>query len=326
MQLKDKIFQIENENFPSLVWEVFQFQYEKNKVFRQFTDFLKIVPDKNDLCSYPFLPVELFKNHDVLSAEKLPDLYFESSGTTGQVNSRHYIVDANIYQQSFLKGFERVYGPTTEWIIIGLLPSYLERQNASLVYMVDDLIKRSKQNESGFYLYDFQALGKVLQHCREAGKKVLLFGVTFALLQWADAFPGHYPNVTIIETGGMKGRGKELTRDALHRILKQQLQTAEIHSEYGMTELLSQAYSTDEGIFHCPPWMKVLKRDLYDPLNIALTPGRGCINIIDLANLNSCSFLATQDIGKFYTDGRFEVLGRVDNSDIRGCNLLTSNA
>jgi hypothetical protein len=262
----------------------------------------------------------------VLAAEKLPELFFESSGTTGQINSRHYIVDPTIYEESFLKGFERVYGSTRDWVIIGLLPSYLERQNASLVYMVDALIKMSSQEESGFYLYDFQALGNVLQKCKLNGKKVLLFGVTFALLQWADAFPGHYPNVTIIETGGMKGRGKELTRAALHQILKEKLQAAEIHSEYGMTELLSQAYSTDEGIFHCPPWMKALKRDLYDPLNVTLNAGRGCINIIDLANLNSCSFIATQDIGRFYADGSFEVLGRVDHSDIRGCNLLTSSA
>jgi hypothetical protein len=324
-QLKEKIFQINNDNLHSIVWEVFEFQYQHNEVYRKFTDFLGLQPRKVDLGSYPFLPVELFKNHEVVSVSELPVLYFESSGTTGQVNSRHFIADAGIYETSFTKGFERVYGSPKDWVMIGLLPSYLERKNASLVYMVELLMRQSGRPENGFYLYDFAALQQTLLDCKAKNIPVMLFGVTFALLEFAAQFPGIYDQVTIIETGGMKGRGKELTRNELHRILSQQLQPKAIHSEYGMTELLSQAYSTDAGIFDCPPWMKVLKRDIYDPLLVNAQEGRGCINVIDLANVLSCSFIATQDIGKFYDDGRFEVLGRVDNSDIRGCNLLTAN-
>lgn len=324
-QLKEKIFQINNDNLHSIVWEVFEFQYQHNKIYRKFTDYLGLQPRKEDLGSYPFLPVELFKNHRVVSVNETPSLHFESSGTTGQVNSRHYIADAEIYETSFTKGFERVYGSPKNWVILGLLPSYLERKNASLVYMVESLIRQSGRPENGFFLYDFAALRQTLLDCKAKNIPVMLFGVTFALLEFAAQFPGQYEQVTIIETGGMKGRGKELTRNELHDILSVQLQPKEIHSEYGMTELLSQAYSTDAGIFHCPPWMKVMKRDIYDPLLVNETQGRGCINVIDLANLLSCSFIATQDIGKFNSDGSFEVLGRVDNSDIRGCNLLTAN-
>jgi hypothetical protein len=284
------------------------------------------------LADIPHLPIGFFKTHRVQATDFKPSLIFESSGTTGSVNSRHYIKSPELYRQSFTKAFETVYGPSDEWVILGLLPSYLERNNSSLVYMVAELIRRSNRVESGFYLNEYERLFGLLQQLERRGQKSLLIGVTFALLDFAEYFslqrtvsPLRF--TTIMETGGMKGRRMEMVRPALHEQLCASFGTATIHSEYGMTELLSQAYSRGAGIFNPPPWMRVCLREEDDPFAIKLLPTgtnstNGVINIIDLANIYSCSFIATDDAGKLYGDGSFEVLGRVDNSDIRGCSLM----
>jgi hypothetical protein len=320
--LRDKIFVSSPDAFDNLTWEVFQFQYQNNGVYRRFVDLLGRYPKHGDLTGIPFMPVELFKTHQVVCADLERHTYFESSGTTGSVNSRHYIADLSVYEKSFLWGFKERYGDPSEWVILGLLPSYLERKNASLVYMVRGLMVQSARGRESFYLYDYQKLYDDLMDLRHTPYKVMLFGVTFALLDFIKQFQGSFPNLTIIETGGMKGRGKELTRIELHEQLSAALSPGAIHSEYGMTELFSQAYSTDNGVFYAAPTMKVLRRDAYDPLFVTTEPGRGLINVIDLANLGSCSFIATQDIGLFRADGGFEVLGRSDYSDLRGCNLM----
>jgi hypothetical protein len=320
--LRDKIFQGSLPVQHDLIWQVYQFQYHYNPVYKRFVDLLGRYPREGDIFGIPFLPVELFKAHEVICSNMEVQGYFESSGTTGSINSRHYIADYEMYKQSYLLGFESVYGAVAEWTILGLLPSYLEREHASLVYMVKGLMEQSSTGKEAFYLYDYQKLYDDLSKLKEQGKKVLLFGVTFALLDFAAKFKGYFPHLTIIETGGMKGRGKELTREELHLILKEAFGPAAIHSEYGMTEMLSQAYSTDRGVFYPSPTMKVLKRDAYDPLLVSDIAGRGMINVIDLSNLQSCSFIATQDIGLFHEDGSFEVLGRADHSDVRGCNLM----
>jgi hypothetical protein len=320
--LRDKIFQGCLPAQYDLIWKVYQFQYQHNSVYKRFVDLLGRYPPKGDIFGIPFLPVELFKAHKVICDNLDVKGYFESSGTTGSINSRHYIADYETYRQSYLLGFESVYGDVSDWTILGLLPSYLEREHASLVYMVKGLMEQSSTRKEAFYLYDYQKLYDDLSELKQQEKKVLMFGVTFALLDFASKFRGHFPHLTIIETGGMKGRGKELTRDELHHILKEAFHPAAIHSEYGMTEMLSQAYSTDRGVFYPSPTMKVLKRDAYDPLLVSDAPGRGMINVIDLSNLQSCSFIATQDVGLFYEDGSFEVLGRADHSDVRGCNLM----
>jgi len=320
--LRDKIFAGSLPVPHNLIWQIYQFQYHHNPVYKRFVDLLGRYPREGDIFSIPFLPVELFKAHQVICRNLEVQGYFESSGTTGSINSRHYIADYEMYKQSFKLGFEAVYGDVSEWTILGLLPSYLERGHASLVYMVKGLMEESSTGKEAFYLYDYHKLYDDLSKLKKQGKKVLLFGVTFALLDFAAKFNGYFPHLTIVETGGMKGRGKELTRDELHQILQQAFHPAAIHSEYGMTEMLSQAYSTDIGIFYPSPTMKVLKRDAYDPLLVSHAPGRGMINVIDLSNLQSCSFLATQDVGLFHEDGGFEVLGRADYSDVRGCNLM----
>lgn len=251
-------------------------------------------------------------------------LVFKSSGTTGTETSRHLIKDPDIYQKSFLKGFERIFGEPSQYVILALLPSYLERKDSSLVYMADFLIKKSQNPISGFYLNNYNDLQQKLRSIRSSSKrkKVILLGVSFALLDMARDFPVHFPELIIIETGGMKGRREEMIREELHEKIKEGFGVGQVYSEYGMTELLSQAYSTGEGLYSSPPWMKVLIRDTNDPLTL-LSPGRsGGINIIDLANIDSCPFVATQDLGKVRKDGKFEVLGRFDNSDIRGCNLM----
>lgn len=252
-------------------------------------------------------------------AEKI----FESSGTGGPV-SRHLVADIHLYEESFTRGFERFYGPPEEWIILALLPSYLERGHSSLVFMVDELIRKTGSPDSGFYLHNLPELAEQLERLKGRSQKVILIGVTYALLDFAEQYPMDLSGVCIMETGGMKGRRKEQTREAVHEVLKKQFRTEHIHSEYGMTELLSQAYSSGEGIFKAPPWMKVYRRDLYDPLQVSAEPGRGALNVIDLANLYSCCFIATQDLVNIRKDGNFEVLGRTDNADIRGCNLMVS--
>ncbi len=320
----NKIFDISSEAaFNKVALEVFDFQYRNNKVYRQFCDLLYRTP-KNTITpeSIPFLPIEFFKSKKLLSSQKPAEIIFTSSGTTGQNTSKHYVSDLSVYEQSFLLAFESFYGKTEDIVILALLPSYLERTGSSLIYMADALIKKSKHPESGFYLNNLAELAKTLKQLEKEGKRTLLLGVSFALLDLAERFPLSLQHTTIMETGGMKGRRKEMIRAELHQVLKNAFDVSEIHSEYGMTELLSQAYSTGDGSFTTPPWMKFFIRDPEDALTLLPEGRNGGINIIDLANFNSCSFIATQDLGRKIDAQRIEILGRFDNSDIRGCNLL----
>ncbi len=326
--LTEKIFAIKTgRDFEKTALEIFQLQHKHCIVYKQFCDVLKINPAEiksvNDI---PFLPVEFFKTHEVVTSgvvENLPSKIFTSSGTTGTVQSKHYVSDVSVYEESFRKGFELFYGNIEDYCLLALLPSYLEREGSSLVYMVDDLNKRSKNHDSGFYLHNLNELTEKLKSLLAKGQKVILLGVTYALLDLAELLPVPLSGELIIMvTGGMKGKRKELLREELHQILCEKFGVNVIHSEYGMTELLSQAYSKGNGIFQCPPWMKVLVRDVNDPLKILEQGKSGGINVIDLANINSCSFIATQDLGILHNDNSFEVSGRFDNSDLRGCNLL----
>jgi phenylacetate-coenzyme A ligase PaaK-like adenylate-forming protein len=324
-EIISKIFDINNqESFQALTLEVFKYQSEKNPVYN---DFIKKL-DKNPgtisaLSDIPFLPINFFKNHKIITGNFPAVKIFESSGTSGTSASKHYIVDTEVYEKSLLKTFALFYGSPAEYFIAALLPSYLERENSSLVYMVDKLIIRSSCTLSGFFNNNIEELISRIDKARSQNRKILLIGVSFALLDLVEKYCPDLSDVIIMETGGMKGRRKEVTREELHLILKKGLNVKSIHSEYGMTELLSQAYSKQNGIFYSPPWMKIFIRDPQDPLSIISEPGiTGGINIIDLANLHSCSFVSTDDLGKLHEDGGFEVLGRFENSDIRGCNLL----
>jgi hypothetical protein len=313
----------EKQDFTKKALQVFQYQFANNTVYRSWNDILNVdIASVSSLDKIPFLPVSFFKTHEVVCGDFEPELIFESSGTTTQIfNSRHYVKDALLYTTSFLKGFEKFYGDIKEWCVLGLLPSYLERKNSSLVFMVDELIKQSHNANSNFYLYDFEKLNAVLRQLETQQQKTLLIGVTFALLDFSERFLQQLNNTIVMETGGMKGRRKEMTREEVHEILCQNLRIDKIHSEYGMTELLSQAYSKGYGKFYCPPWMKILVRDEEDPL-VVKEFGRGVLNVIDLANIDRCSFIATDDAGTVHEDGSFEVHGRIDNSDIRGCSLM----
>lgn len=316
-----KIFE-PSAGFEELSLEIFRFQYAHNPVYRAYTDVLQIAPDRvSHLQDIPFLPIRLFKTQEVKTTLFSPALIFESSGTTGMTNSRHYVKDPALYDESFLRGFRLFYGPPADWCIIGLLPSYLERQHSSLVYMVDKLVKLSGHPQSGFYLHDYARLAELLSALEKKGQKTILIGVSFALLDLAEQFPQPLQHTILMETGGMKGRREELVRPALHERLRAAFGVSSIHSEYGMTELLSQAYSKGDGVFECPPWMRVLVRDDEDPLQVTES-GTGGINIIDLANIYSCSFIATDDAGRVEPTGRFEIAGRLDGSDLRGCSLL----
>ena len=309
-------------DFTARALEIFRWQYAHNPLYRDYTDILGVDPGSvRTLTEIPFLPVSFFKTHAVRTGEFVPEIVFESSGTTGTGGSRHEVKELGLYKKSFTEGFERFYGPVTDWCIIGLLPAYLERSHSSLVLMVHELIGKSCHSDSGFYLYEHEALYRLLQQLEERGQKTLLIGVTFALLDFAEKYSLTLRHTVVMETGGMKGRRKEITRPELHHFLMQRLGLRSIHAEYGMTELLSQAYSAGNGLFDTPPWMKALVRREDDPLDIR-ERGEGILNIIDLANIWSCSFLATEDIGIIHPDGCFEVAGRVDNSDIRGCSLL----
>lgn len=306
----------------NVILELFRFQYANNKVYYDWCNALNR-PSENihSVAEIPFLPISFFKTHRVVSGEFEPELLFESSGTTQTINSQHLIKDASIYEKSFQKGFELFYGHPKDWCILGLLPAYLERKNSSLIKMANDLIELSEHPKSGFYLYDFAKLNTTLNELEAAGQKTLLLGVTFALLDFAEAFPNQLKHTIVMETGGMKGRKKEMTRQEVHEFLYRQLGVQKVHSEYGMTELLSQAYSKGEGRYHCPPWMRVYLRDENDPLTIKKS-GQGLVNVIDFANVYSVSFIATDDVGIIYGDGSFEIQGRLDNSDLRGCSLL----
>lgn len=323
-QWNHKVFGVKKEQFEPLAMEVFKFQSGNCPVYKDFLQALKLDTDSvQSIEQIPFLPVRFFKSHAVQTTSFEPAAIFESSGTSGSVNSRHHIKDLSLYEEGFTKGFELTYGPLNNWCIIGLLPSYLERKNSSLVHMVENFIQLSEHPQSGFYLNEFEEMFILLRELEKRKQKTLLIGVTFALLDFAKAFPQFLQNTVVMETGGMKGRGEEMIRPKVHELLKEAFGLSKIHSEYGMTELLSQAYSTGEGIFYCPPWMKILIRDEEDPF-VVKKGGTGTINIIDLANIYSCSFIATDDVGKLNTDGSFEVLGRIDGSDLRGCSLMLS--
>ena len=325
MDLRNRIFGIKSKaDFWGNALEVFNYQYDNNTVYHDFLNSLgKDCSKIRTLYDIPFLPVEFFRNHKVTTGDLPVEKIFESSGTTGPLPGKHFVIDLRLYEKSFLRSFIQFYGEPKEYLIAALLPSYTEREGSSLVYMVDNLIQRSLNPHSGFYKNNFVDFIPAIKMAKEENQKVLLLGVSFALLDLAENKPPDLSGVIVMETGGMKGRRKELTRQELHSILKEKFNVFSIHSEYGMTELLSQAYSKGDGIFYCPPWMKIIIRDPQDPLTLYNEPGRtGGINIIDLANINSCSFIATGDLGKIHEDGGFEVLGRFDNSDIRGCNLL----
>ena len=317
------IFDKASSDFELLSLETFGRQYLENSNYRTFCKLLgKDISNVKSLAEIPFLPVEFFKTHAIKTGNFKTDLIFSSSGTTGQMTSKHYLPDRRIYERNFLNIFESFYGLPEKYCILALLPSYLERKGSSLVYMCQELIKRSKHPDSGFYLNNRKKLAQTLEQLDTRGQKILLIGVSFALLDLINEYSFNLKHTTIMETGGMKGRKKEMIREELHSILKKGFGVEQIHSEYGMTELLSQAYSKGEGLFMTPPWMKVLIRDPEDPFTYLHLGRTGGINIIDLANQHSCAFLATKDLGKLRSDGSFEVLGRFDYSDIRGCNLM----
>ncbi len=318
------IFSISNnKQFEKIALKVFRFQYDNNSVYREFCQFLNVEKQQvKTLQQIPFLPIQFFKSHEVLSSTEKIQETFTSSGTTGMSTSRHFVTDITLYEESYRKGFAQFYGNIENYAVLALLPSYLEREGSSLIYMVDDLIKLSNHPESGFYLNNYDDLIQKLLQLDEAGENIILIGVTYALLDLIEKQQFHLKNTIIMETGGMKGKRKEMIREELHELLCKGFGVNAIHSEYGMTELLSQAYSLGNGIFECPNWMQVLIRDTEDALSYVENGKTGGINVIDLANINSCSFIATQDLGKKQPNNSFEVLGRFDNSDIRGCNLM----
>lgn len=318
------IFNLNNESeFDSLALDVFRFQNKNSFVYREFCLHLgKNSENVKKVIDIPFLPIEFFKKKIIVSNTDKAQTVFTSSGTTGSTTSSHYVTKLSIYEQSYLAGFKKFYGAITDYCVLALLPSYLEREGSSLIYMANDLIIKSKHKDSGFYLDDFTALKNKLEHLNNIGTKVLLIGVSYALLNFVEQFKLQLKNTIVMETGGMKGKRRELIREELHTILQNGFGVSKIHSEYGMTELLSQAYSLGEGIFESPPWMKILIRDTEDPLSYIAKGKTGGINVIDLANINSCSFIATQDLGRQYKSNSFEILGRFDHSDIRGCNLM----
>ena len=322
--MQKAIFNIQTEQeFNKIALEVFKHQFTNNKVYRSFCDLLYVHPsDVKTVEQIPFLPIQFFKTHRILSGNKNPVITFESSGTTGSITSKHLVTDISVYKESYLKGFTHFYGNIEEYVVLALLPNYLERKGSSLVFMVDDLISKSKNQESGFYLHNLEELAQKLIKLDKNRQKTLLIGVSFALLDLIEMQQFKLKNTIIMETGGMKGKRKEMVREELHTVLQRGFGVPEIHSEFGMTELLSQGYSSGKGIFKTPFWMKVLTRDTEDSLTINSSGKNGGINVIDLANYNSCSFIATQDLGKVHDNETFEIIGRFDNSDIRGCNLM----
>lgn len=318
------IFSIQDElSFHKVALDVFKYQSKTNETYAHYLMLLGKKPEKiKTIAEIPFLPIELFKTHKILSSTNTIEKIFSSSGTTSSVQSQHYVSDLAVYEQSFTKAFELFYGKPKSYIIIGLLPSYLEREGSSLVYMVNHLMKESKSSFSGFYLHNLDNLIETLDKLNKTQETSILIGVSYALLDLAEKLKKTYPNLLIMETGGMKGKRKEMVREELHSILSKKFGVTSIHSEYGMTELLSQAYSKGKGVFNCPPWMKVLAYDPNDPLEILLPKRSGGINVIDLANIHSCSFIQTRDLGVVHENGSFEIHGRFDFSDIRGCNLM----
>jgi len=324
MDWKERIFNISNnEEFEKLTIEVFQYQAKNNKVYKEYLHHLNCnINSVNQICQIPFLPIEFFKSHKITSTSVTAKVIFTSSGTTGSLTSRHFVPDLGIYEASFTKGFEQYYDSVKDYCILALLPSYLEREGSSLIYMMEHMIKDSNHPKSGFYLHNHEELIATISELKKSNQKILLLGVSFALLYLAEKYKLDFSDVIIMETGGMKGRRKEITREELHAFLCDRLNVTEVHSEYGMTELLSQAYSKGNSLFHTPSWMKIMIRDTYDPFSYEKIGRSGGVNVIDLANVHSCAFIETQDLGRMHTDGSFEILGRFDHSDIRGCNLL----
>lgn len=328
---KNKIFQLASEEeFVNVALELFYYQAEKNSVYKNYLKnlgrplLLEALKNKSisKIEEIPFLPISSFKSYKVQIEGLKTEKIFTSSGTGNTGFSSHYLHDLSVYQQSFTKGFNQFYPQSEDYCFLALLPNYLEREGSSLVYMAQELIANSKDEDSGFYLDNLEGLAEVLQRKIDHGKKIILLGVTYALLDLAENFPMNLGDGILMETGGMKGRRKEMIREEVHHILKEGFQAKSIHSEYGMTELLSQAYSQGEGKFKCPPWMKVLVRETTDPFHIQSTGKAGGINIVDLANIDSCAFIETQDLGRKLNTEEFEILGRFDNSEIRGCNLM----
>ncbi|MDR2285072.1 MAG: acyl transferase [Sphingobacterium sp.] len=321
---RDQVFNIQTaQDFNTTALEIFNFQAQHTPVYRDYIRALRIAPETIvDYRQIPFLPIQFFKTQPVIAENHSPEITFSSSGTTGMITSKHPVPDLRWYTDSFRKAFELFYGDVREIAILALLPAYLEREGSSLIYMVDDLIQSSQQTESGYFLYNHDDLYKRLQDLQQKGTKTILIGVTYALLDFVESYSVDFPELIVMETGGMKGKRKEMVREELHQQLKIGFGVPQIHSEYGMTELLSQGYSYGDGIFQTPPWMKILIRDTNDPLTLLTDRKTGAINVIDLANYYSCSFIATQDLGKIHPDQSFEILGRFDNADIRGCNLL----
>ena len=321
---QEDIFQIgSKKEFEKIALKIFRHQYDNNFVYQQFCSFLtKDKTNVKSLTEIPFLPIQFFKSHNVLSANGIIQQTFTSSGTTGIHTSKHLVADVSWYEKSYRLGFSEFYGNIEDYCVLALLPSYLEREGSSLIYMVEDLIKSSNHKDSGFYLHNYEELISKLIELDNSEQNVILIGVTYALLDLIEKQKFQLKNTIIMETGGMKGKRKEMIREELHAILCDGFGVSKIHSEYGMTELLSQAYSLGDGVFECVPWMHILIRDTEDALTYVSEGKTGGINVIDLANINSCSFIATQDLGKKYPNHSFEVLGRFDNSDIRGCNLM----
>lgn len=321
----EHFFSIQTEAaFNKAALDIFRFQATNNAIYRAYISHLKVDIDK--ILAYkdiPFLPISFFKSHSVISSNKPVEITFTSSGTTGQITSKHLVQDLSIYQDSYNNAFELFYGKADDYCILALLPSYLERSGSSLIYMVDDLLKQSVHPKSGYFLHNHEELYQTLEQLKSTKQKTILIGVTYALLDFTEQYQIDFPELIVMETGGMKGKRREMVRTELHQLLCQSFGVKHIHSEYGMTELLSQGYSKGNGIFECPPWMKILLRDTSDPLSIlSAAHTTGGINVIDLANINSCSFIATQDLGKIHGEKQFEIMGRFDNADIRGCNLL----
>ncbi len=322
--LEEKVFSIGDEmTFQEVALAVFRYQYENNQLYASWCAHLGVDRDSiSKADEIPFLPIQFFRTHKIVTGTAEVLRVFSSSGTTGSIPGQHHLVSEAIYIRSFMQSFRQFYGNPADYCILALLPSYLEREGSSLVFMADHLIRAGNNPLSGFYLHNYEDLVSALQKLKAAGQKTMLLGVTFALLELAEKYPMYFPELTIVETGGMKGRGREPVREEVHGILKNAFGVAQVHSEYGMTELLSQAWSCGQGLFACPSWMRILVRDTNDPLSLVGEGKTGGINVIDLANLHSCAFIATQDLGKLQPDGRFEVLGRFDHSEVRGCNLM----
>jgi len=318
----DSVFRSKLTNPDDLAVYLYHHQLKHNIVLKEYHQLTGGSNHVNSIEEIRFLPISFFKTHQVICGNKQAEKIFTSSGTSGMTPSSHHVLDLNIYRKSFQTAFNIFYGAPGDYIICALLPGYLERTGSSLVMMADELIQQSSHPDSGFFLNDFQKLAETLKRCKSSGRKTILLGVTYALLDFAEQYGFEFPELIVMETGGMKGRKEELTRNEIHQILKTSFHTTSIHSEYGMTELLSQAYSKENGIFNCPPWMKILISDPTDPFTFLPNGKRGVINVIDLANINSCAFIRTEDSGICHADGSFEVTGRLDQSDVRGCSLM----